>query len=64
MLEFDKRGNEVVFGDAVENIIVGADVCVPPRVWLLSASSGTIYGRKPYYFMSDWEIQEGVSLCF
>ena len=56
MLEFDERGNEVMFGDAVVNSIVGAEVCIPHRVWSLSASSGTRDGRKPYYFMSDWEI--------
>ena len=64
LLEFDENGNEVVFGDAVEKNIVGAEVCVPPCVRSLSASSGTRDGRKPYYFMSDCAIQEGVLLFF
>ena len=33
VIEFSERGNEVVFGDAVEKYIVGAEVRVPSLVW-------------------------------
>ena len=64
MLEFAERGNEVIFGDAVEKYIVGAELHVHSLVCDLSASLGTIDGRKPSYFMSDWAIQEGFLFVF
>ena len=54
MIEFDERGNEVVFGDAVEKNTVCAGVRVPSRVWSLSASLGTKDGRNPSYPVRAW----------
>ena len=47
MIEFSERGNEVIFGNAVEKNMVGAEVHIPSRVWLLRTSLGDKYGCKP-----------------
>ena len=64
MLEFSEHGNEVVFGNAINKNMVRAEVHISSHVWSLSTYSGARDGCKPSYFLSNWEIQEGVFLCF
>ena len=43
-----ERGDEVVFGNAIEKNLVRAEVDVSSRIRSLSASLGARDGRKPY----------------
>ena len=53
----------MVFGTTIKNNIFRAEVHISSRVCLLSTSSYARDVHSPAYFLSDWEIQDGVFFC-